>query len=76
MSPAKPKTLSCPLCQGTTFKKKIATYPMRTFDGRQIHIGRVAVQECQNCRHLLPTKAGSEKISRCMAMMATIFYDD
>jgi YgiT-type zinc finger domain-containing protein len=68
------KQQSCPLCQGTTFKKKITTYPLRTFDGRQINIGRVAVQECDNCHHLIPTKAGSEKISRCMATMTQLLF--
>lgn len=73
MSPRKPKNLACPLCQGTRFKNKITTYPMRTLDGRQINIGRVAVQECQNCNHLIPTKAGSAKIERCMMTMADLF---
>jgi len=73
MKANKPQNPACPLCQGTTFKKKIATYPMRTFDGRQINIGRVAVQECQNCQHLIPTKAGSAKITRAMAAMAQLF---
>jgi YgiT-type zinc finger domain-containing protein len=68
------KQQSCPLCQGTTFKKKITTYPLRTFDGRQINIGRVAVQECDHCHHLIPTKAGSEKISRCMTTMTQLLF--
>ena len=76
MKPSKPKPVSCPLCQGTTFKKKITTYPMQMFDGRQINIGRVSVQECENCHHLVPTKAGSEKISRCMGTIAAMFYGD
>ena len=66
--------LSCPLCQGTTFTKKLTTYPLRTVDGRQIIIGRVAVRECDNCHHLIPTKAGSEKISRCMATMTQLLF--
>jgi YgiT-type zinc finger domain-containing protein len=76
MSAAKSQPLSCPLCQGTTLTRKITTYPMRTFDGRQINIGRVAVQECDNCHHLIPTKAGSEKVNRCMATMAQLFFGD
>jgi hypothetical protein len=47
---------------------------MRTFDGRQINIGRVSVQECDNCQHLIPTKAGSEKINRCMAATAHLLF--
>ncbi len=74
MTASKPKNQACPLCQGTTFKTKITTYPMQTFDGRQINIGRVSVQECENCYHLIPTKAGSEKINRCMATMASLFF--
>jgi YgiT-type zinc finger domain-containing protein len=76
MSPAQSKSLPCPLCHGAKFKKRITTYPLRTFDGRQINIGRVSVQECENCHHLIPTKTGNEKINRCMATMATIFFDD
>jgi YgiT-type zinc finger domain-containing protein len=75
MSSSKTQRLSCPLCQGTTFQRKITTYPMRTFDGRQINIGRVAVQECDHCHYLIPTKAGCEKISRCMETMAQLFAD-
>jgi YgiT-type zinc finger domain-containing protein len=65
---------SCPLCHGTTFKKKITTYPVRTFDRRQINIGRVAVQECVSCHHLNPTIAGREKIDRSMASVAQLFF--
>jgi hypothetical protein len=36
----------------------------------------VSVQECENCHHLVPTKAGSEKISRCMGSIAAMFYGD
>jgi len=75
MKAFKPKPLSCPLCQGTTFTRKITTYPMRTFDGRQINIGRVAVQECDQCHHLIPTKAGEQKISRCMATITHVLFD-
>ena len=57
-------------------QKKITTYPMQMVDGRQINIGRVSVQECENCHHLVPTKAGSEKISRCMGSIAAMFYGD
>lgn len=76
MRPSKPEQLSCPLCQGAQFTRKITTYPLRILDGRQINIGRVAVQECENCHHLIPTKAGSEKINRCMATMAHLFLGD
>jgi hypothetical protein len=48
---------------------------MRTFDGRQINIGRVAVYECGNCHHLIPTKAGEQKISRCMATITHVLFD-
>ena len=75
MSPPKSKLLACPLCQGTKFKNRVTTYPMRTFDGRQINIGRVAVYECGNCHHLIPTKAGEQKISRCMATITHVLFD-
>jgi hypothetical protein len=45
-------------------------------DGRQVNVGRVAAQECENCHHLIPTKAGNEKINRCMATMALLFLGD
>jgi YgiT-type zinc finger domain-containing protein len=69
----KPK-LVCPLCQGAKFQKKNTTYPLRMFDGKQINVGRVSVSECSKCQHLIPTKAGAEKIDRCMATMATVLF--
>jgi YgiT-type zinc finger domain-containing protein len=69
----KPKLL-CPLCQGSKFKKKTTTYPMRMFDGKQVNVGSVPVQECQACHHLVPTKAGAEKINRCMATMTSVLF--
>jgi YgiT-type zinc finger domain-containing protein len=74
MRSAQPKPLSCPQCQGTTFTTKTTTYPMRMPDGRQVNVGRVAVQECAHCHHLIPTKAGSDKISRSMAAVAQLFF--
>lgn len=70
----KPAEMSCPLCKGIQFKKKCTTYPMRMFDGRQVNIGRVSVYECQQCNHLIPTKAGAKKIDRCFAAMAPLFF--
>jgi YgiT-type zinc finger domain-containing protein len=67
------KSFSCPLCKATTFKRKMTPYPVQTADGRQINIGRVAVQECENCHHLIPTKSGYEKINRCLETMALLF---
>ena len=74
MSSVKLKPLSCPQCQGTTFTRKTTTYPIRIPDGRQLNVGRVAVHECANCHHLIPTKAGSEKYSRAMVAMAQLFF--
>lgn len=66
--------LFCPLCQGSKFKTKITTYPLRMFDGKQVNIGRVPVYECSNCQHLVPTKTGADKINRCMETMASLFF--
>jgi len=64
----------CPSCQGLNFTKKSTTYPIKMFDGKLINIGRVSVHECNKCNHLIPTKAGEEKIGRCMATMAITLF--
>ena len=71
----KPKAMpaKCPLCNHPKLKAKITTYPTKYFDGKQLNIARVAVHECLSCHHLIPTKAGAEKIHRCFASMATLF---
>ena len=47
--------------------RRITTYPVHVsgpLEGKQIHVGRVALHECQSCRHLMPTPAGQAKVDR------------
>lgn len=61
-------TKTCEHCGGQRFKSRSMTYPLKIAD-KQINIGRVAVKECQDCHEIFPTKAGQEKISRCLGTM-------
>jgi YgiT-type zinc finger domain-containing protein len=70
----KDQKFTCPSCHGSKFTKKSTTYPVRMFDGKQVNIGRVSAHECNKCQHLVPTKAGAEKIDRCMATMAIALF--
>jgi hypothetical protein len=56
---------SCEKCGGQNIKTHLVTYPVKVGE-KQINIGRVSVKECMNCHVLEPTKAGQEKIGRCM----------
>ncbi len=66
--------LLCPLCDNNQFKKRTTTYPVKLSDGRQVNINRVAVNECNKCQHLIPTKSGTAKINRCIRTMAILFF--
>jgi len=47
----------CPCCGGVDLVRKITTYPVLLsgpLEGKQIHVGRVALHECLTCGHLLP----------------------
>jgi hypothetical protein len=41
--------------------------------GKQIHVGRVALYECQSCGHLMPTAAGQAKVDRNVNMGIRLF---
>lgn len=75
----KPKkfTKVCENCDGKNIKTHLTTYPIK-IENKQINVGRVSVKECMNCHMLKPTKAGQNKIERCMMTMAfmTLFDDD
>lgn len=61
------KPAVCEACQGTHLVRKITTYPVKLtgpLEGKQIHVGRVALHECQTCGHLMPTEAGQAKVDR------------
>jgi hypothetical protein len=70
------KPTVCPLCQGTDLVRRITTYPVHLtgpLEGKQIHVGRVALQECRTCGHLMPTPAGQAKVDRNVAMGIRLF---
>lgn len=68
---AKTKPLACPNCAGTALVRRITTYPVQLTSpaqliGKEIHVHRVALYECQSCDHLMPTPAGQAKVARCV----------
>jgi len=65
------KPTCCTSCAGTALVRRITTYPVRLtgpapLTGKQIHVHRVALHECQSCGHLMPTPAGQAKVQRCV----------
>jgi hypothetical protein len=74
--PAKAK--SCTNCAGTVLVRRITTYAVRLtgpapLAGKEIHVHRVALHECQSCWHLMPTPAGQAKVDRCVARGIDLF---
>lgn len=70
------KPVVCQVCQGTDLVRRIMTYPVHLtgpLEGKQIHVGRVALYECQTCGHLMPTPAGQAKVDRNVAMGIRLF---
>ena len=66
----------CGHCAGADLVRRITTYPVRLagpLEGKEIHVGRVALYECLSCGHLMPTRAGQEKIDRNVAMGIRLF---
>jgi hypothetical protein len=56
------KPAACEVCAGTELVRRITTYAVRLtgpLEGKQIHVGRVALHECQTCEHLMPTPGRS-----------------
>ena len=73
-TPSKPA--ACGHCGRTDLVRRLATYPVRLtgpLEGKQIHVGRVALYECQSCGHLMPTPAGQAKVDRNVAMGVRLF---
>jgi hypothetical protein len=67
---------ACEVCQGTDLVRRITTYPVHLagpLEGKQIHVGRVALHECQTCGHLMPTPAGKAKVDRNVNMGIRLF---
>jgi hypothetical protein len=42
-------------------------------EGKQIHVGRVALHECLTCGHLMPTAARQAKVERNVEMGIRLF---
>lgn len=62
----------CEKCASQNIKTHLTEYPLKIGE-KQINIGRVSVQECMDCHHLKPTKAGQEKIGRAMMGFMSLF---
>ena len=41
--------------------------------GKQIHVNRVALHECESCGHLMPTRAGQAKVDRLVTRSIQLF---
>jgi Zn ribbon nucleic-acid-binding protein len=70
------KPTTCPACGGVDLVRKITTYPVLLsgqLQGKQIHVGRVALHECLTCGHLMPTPAGQAKVDRNVEMGIRLF---
>ena len=60
---------TCEKCGSQNLKTHLVTYPVK-METKQIDVGRVSVKECLDCNNMIPTKAGNEKIERCMMNVA------
>ncbi|MGH9720313.1 MAG: hypothetical protein ACRD8O_08875 [Bryobacteraceae bacterium] len=70
------KPAACGRCAGASLVRRITTYPVRLtgpLEGKEIHVGRVALYECQSCGHLMPTPAGQAKVERNVTMGICVF---
>jgi hypothetical protein len=70
------KRVACERCAGTDLVRRITTYPVQLtgpLEGKQIHVGRVALHECLSCGHLMPTAAGQAKVDRNVALGIRLF---
>jgi ribosomal protein L37AE/L43A len=68
----------CPICAATALVRRITTYPVvltspPSVRGKQIHVNRVALHQCDACGHLMPTRAGQAKVDRLVARSIQLF---
>ena len=68
----------CPQCEGTTWARRIGTHPVRLTEpaslaGKEIHVHRVAFQECHACGCRILTQAGRAKVERCVTRGIQLF---
>lgn len=71
MPAKKDKPAFCAQCQGVSLKRRVTTYPVtltqpKQIAGKRVDVFRVALHECQDCGHLMPTPAGQAKVERCV----------
>src|ERR1700694_2198126 len=72
------KPTTCPECGGVDLVRKITTYPVQLsgpLEGKQVHVGRVALHECLTCGHLMPTLLAKPK-STAMSIWASVCSSD
>lgn len=70
------KPAACEVCAGTDLVRRITTYPVQLtgpLAGREVHVGRVALHECQSCGQHMPTPAGQAKVDRNVNMAIRLF---
>jgi hypothetical protein len=68
----------CLRCAGPALVRRMTTYPVRLTEpaplaGKEIHVHRVALYECQSCGHLMPTRAGQAKVDRLVNQGIQLF---
>jgi len=63
---------SCEKCASQNLKSRVTTYPLQLGE-RRVDVGRVAVKECLDCHHLMPTLAGKQKLDRCLGTLFHMF---
>jgi YgiT-type zinc finger domain-containing protein len=68
------KSNSCTNCNNAVLRKKTATFPVKLGE-RTIEVGRVAMNICDQCGAMIPTKAGKEKIERCVSNVKAMFAE-
>ncbi len=64
----------CEQCGGLNLKAHLITCPIKV-GTKQINVQRVSVKECMDCHFIKPTKAGQDKIERCMMMYMSLLND-
>ncbi len=68
----------CLQCGGTTWARRIGTHLVRLTEpaslaGKEIHVYRVALQECKACGCRILTRAGRAKVERCVTRGIQVF---
>jgi len=71
----KKKPETCANCGSHLLKARRTNYPM-TIGEKTIIIERLSLKECTVCHHQHPSKAGKEKIERCMMRMTMLMLFD